>query len=618
MELMFNNQEEVDFLLSHLKPESHVLEWGSGGSTVEIAKRVERLVSIEHLQGWHDIVSSELKKINSTCHVEYLFVPPNMEEAPGMDGDIHEYTDYVHTPEWVRFNDNFSAPTYDVIFIDGRARVECARKAIEFLRPGGVILIHDCFHPNPKYHRTEYDQVKNFLNHTGGAFTLQAFTPKYDNLTPINIEKAMEDLQPASPDAKTMCWYRDDCGADMNKFYDIHLKDQDINEHMKGFTSLLQLVEPKGTPLIDLGTGTAMISEFCKDFQFVGADLPHILKECAMRNYPEYMYRACDILVDDLEWISKFPVVVANGLIDIMPNAMDVLVKIMEHTSDYLLIHRQEITEEGNTTQIINGSYTGQTFHSIFSRADFNNTVERMNFRIVKEVALSFGNWEGGGSSFLLKRKRSYSLYNIDHKLHSKYFSGITGGRFIEAGANDGISQSNTLFLEENNDWTGILIEPVPEVLNRCRNNRSSRNIFINAALVADNYGKDKITICHIPANGGLMSVVKDGHEQKQFDRLNNTAEKIVELEVPARTLNNILEIVCDQSSIIHLMVLDVEGYEKNVLRGIDFSKWFVRYLLIEQREGTGLDVLDTISSHYRFVEMLSPQDYLYERKENI
>ena len=54
------------------------------------------------------------------------------------------------------------------------------------------------------------------------------------------------------------------------------------------------------TSIIDLGCGTAFISRFCRDKDYRGADLPHIIKGCAMHNHPEYLYKAMDILNDDI------------------------------------------------------------------------------------------------------------------------------------------------------------------------------------------------------------------------------------------------------------------------------------------------------------------------------
>jgi len=63
-----------------------------------------------------------------------------------------------------------------------------------------------------------------------------------------------------------------------------------------------------------------------------------------------------------------------------------------------------------------------------------------------------------------------YSQGQEDHFLFEKYL-GYRNGFFIELGAMNGITYSNTKFFEDQLNWTGILIEPTNQfselILNR-------------------------------------------------------------------------------------------------------------------------------------------------------
>jgi len=83
-----------------------------------------------------------------------------------------------------------------------------------------------------------------------------------------------------------------------------------------------------------------------------------------------------------------------------------------------------------------------------------------------------------------------YALHELDEKM-LKYLN-FNNGFFIEAGANDGISQSNTLLYEKEFSWTGLLIEPNISKFLQCKNNRLN-SIVENYALVSSNYLNESI-----------------------------------------------------------------------------------------------------------------------------
>jgi FkbM family methyltransferase len=141
-------------------------------------------------------------------------------------------------------------------------------------------------------------------------------------------------------------------------------------------------------------------------------------------------------------------------------------------------------------------------------------------------------------------------------------FKNNKDGIFVEFGANDGIQQSNTFLLEKNNNWSGLLIEPSPNLFFNLQTNRP--NSKIESCAVSDRIGTIRGDF-----TGHLMSSV-DGK------RLNNNNL----IEVPCFTLNYL----CEKHGIkeMDLCSIDVEGYEKNILKSIDFSILKIKNFVIE------------------------------------
>lgn len=206
------------------------------------------------------------------------------------------------------------------------------------------------------------------------------------------------------------------------------------------------------------------------------------------------------------------------------------------------------------------------------------------------------------------------SLNDLDNKI-AKYLN-FRGGFFIEVGANDGYSQSNTYYLEKILGWQGVLIEAIPELYDRCRRQRGKAHVY-NCALVAQDYEEPTVEI-HF---ANLMSVVEGARKFSEAQAKHIAdglkAQDLAEsysIKVPARTLESILDELPSPLK-IDFFSLDVEGYELNVLKGLNLEKYRPKYILVE---ATFFDEVNSfLADRYELVEKVSYHDYLYRLKEN-
>jgi predicted O-methyltransferase YrrM len=105
------------------------MEFGSGKSTLWFAKKCSHLTSVEHNPVWFKRVQQWIAE-ERVANVSYFL--RQRTEKDGSDGVDSEYVGELK---------KISPASLDFVLVDGIFRAACALTCIEYLKPGGVILI---------------------------------------------------------------------------------------------------------------------------------------------------------------------------------------------------------------------------------------------------------------------------------------------------------------------------------------------------------------------------------------------------------------------------------------------------------------------------------------------
>jgi len=146
-------------------------------------------------------------------------------------------------------------------------------------------------------------------------------------------------------------------------------------------------------------------------------------------------------------------------------------------------------------------------------------------------------------------------------------FFGDIKGYFVEVGANDPRERSQTWSLEQSG-WTGVLIEPQPDLAAELRSRRKAK-VFAVACSSRENAGRDLPLHIAGPLSSLDRSQMAPGAAPERV------------IKVPIRTLDSILT-EADTPTHFDFLSIDVEGHEIDVLRGFDIARWRPRLVLLE------------------------------------
>jgi FkbM family methyltransferase len=203
-----------------------------------------------------------------------------------------------------------------------------------------------------------------------------------------------------------------------------------------------------------------------------------------------------------------------------------------------------------------------------------------------------------------------YSQVGQDKYVLETIFDNKSNGVFFDIGAHDGISFSNTYYMEAVLGWTGVCIEPQPDRFAQLHHNRTCICI---CGCIGVSAGQQPFLHIIGDANmlSGLASTYDKRHVQRIEDELRMGGGTYQFVTSTIYTFNHI----CKQHNITHIdfLSIDTEGGELQILESIDFDTVDITVIAIENNYGdSGLRTL-LASKGYTLVAQLH-MDEIYKK----
>jgi len=165
-----------------------------------------------------------------------------------------------------------------------------------------------------------------------------------------------------------------------------------------------------------------------------------------------------------------------------------------------------------------------------------------------------------------------------DRYLNENYFKNKTNGVFVDVGAHDGNTYSNSKFFEELG-WTGLCIEPIPSIFNKLKD---SRKCICENYAISDTEGENEFLLVHGYAE--MLSGLAKEYDPMHLDRIKGEINHYGGSKELIKINTLKLQTLLDKHNItkIDFLSIDTEGNELKVLKSVNFNKTNIFAIAIE------------------------------------
>lgn len=179
-----------------------------------------------------------------------------------------------------------------------------------------------------------------------------------------------------------------------------------------------------------------------------------------------------------------------------------------------------------------------------------------------------------------------YGQYQQDKYL-DQLFKKKTKGVFVDIGAHDGVTFSNSYFFEKERQWKGVCVEPIPEIFQKLDETRNC--IKVNGC-ISQKVGSEKfLRVKGEFVDTEMLSGLVEDYDPRHLERIDREIKQYggskEEIEVACYDINKILQ----EHKINHVdfFTIDTEGNELNILKTIHFDAFDFDIFIVENNYET-------------------------------